>query len=518
MDNEKPMEQSITQEFGEVTEPAPEQRPGHGRRTALIITGIVAAVVMIGIGVAAIILNQPRVRFARGVSQMIKELAVYGNPALKQIDQALLQENMTNAPHTVKADMTATFPQSDVIDNLNLSVQIGMDRNDRLADMDFLAGTYRVNLINGNITVDDNTMYISAPKLLEDIYSLRLDTLGADYNASAWKDALGLDIDPDTSCDLFVQQEADYTNVNELMQALSPAVETLKESIVIQKAPDKASIKTKNKSMQCSGVSITIPQEAMNTFLVQFQQKFMASSMYQQKITEIIEQSSVTHLLEDNICSIVDGQADDILGVRCMNDVSVNLYMDSKGRIVRIEIPQAVEFKDSKIKSIELSADFTGEDRALDVISAQYKLNTVNGTKVFTVGRDASVTDEEYHENITLDIVGIDNTTELTMHYTNTWNLDTLAFDGALEFQLPKNTYRISADGSYQDIVEGKSYTLDLDTASIEMNGKALLRVAGKISEEPGMEDAQIPQSSVDLMQMDRTSIYDMFYKILTSL
>ena len=165
-----------------------------------------------------------------------------------------------------------------------------------------------------------------------------------------------------------------------------------------------------------------------------------------------------------------------------------------------------------------MSADFTGEDRALDVISAQYKLNTVNGTKVFTVGRNASVTDEEYQENITLDIVGIDNTTALTMNYTNTWNLDTLAFDGALEFRLPKNTYKISADGSYQDIVEGKSYTLDLDTASFEINDEALFRVAGTISEEPGMEETEIPQSSVDLMQMDRTSIYDMFYKILMSL
>lgn len=517
MDNEKQIEQPVSQEYGEVTGQTVEQ-PGQGRRTALIITGIVAVVAVVGIIAAAVILNQPRVRLARGISRMTKELAAYNSPVSKQINYTLLQENTINAPHTVKADMTATFPQSDVIDNLNLSVQIGMDRNNRLADMDFSAGTYRVNLVNGNIMVDDNTMYISTPKLLEDIYSLRLDTLGADYNKSAWKDALGLDIDPDTSCDLFVQQEADYTNVNELMQALSPAVETLEDSIVIQKAPDKVSVKAKNKSMQCSGISIMIPQEAANVFLTDFQQKFMASSMYQQKIMEIIEQSSITHLLEDDIRSFVDGKTDDILGVRCMSDVSVNLYMDSKGRIVRIETPQAVEFKDSKIKSIELSADFTGEDRALDVISAQYKLNTVNGIKVFTVGRDASVTDEEYHENITFDIVGIDNTTALTMNYTNTWDLDTLAFDGALEFRLPRNTYKISADGSYQDIVEGKSYMLDLDTASFEINDEALFRVAGTISEEPGMEETEIPQSSVDLMQMDSTDIYNMFYKMLVSL
>lgn len=49
--------------------------------------------------------------------------------------------------------------------------------------------------------VDDNTMYVSVPKLLNDTYRLQLDTLGADYNASAWKDQLGFKVDSDVSID-----------------------------------------------------------------------------------------------------------------------------------------------------------------------------------------------------------------------------------------------------------------------------------------------------------------------------
>ena len=489
-----------------------------GRRIIGIAAGVVAGLLAIGIVAAFIVLNQPEVRLARGISKMSKELTAYGNPAAKQINRSLLQENTRKEPHTLKVDITATFPQSDTLSMLNMDLEAGYDNENRQVGIDFNLGAYQIDLVKGTITVDDNTMYISIPKLLSDTYRLQLDTLGADYNASAWKDQLGFEVDPDVSIDFFAREDADYTDIEELVEALRPDAQALKNTILIQKASDKASVKTSNKSMQCSGVNITIPEDAMNTFLNSFQEKFMASSMYQQNITKLIEQSSIAYLLEDDIRELIDGQVEDVLDIRCMNDISLNLYMDSKGRIVRIMTPQAVECKDSRIKSMELSADLTGADRALDVIEAVYKLNTVNGTESYSIRRDASVTDEEYKENLTLDVIGADNETALTMCYKNTWELDTLAFDGGLELEFGDEKYKLSADGSYKDIVEGESYTLDLDTASFEADDKALLRVAGTFGIEQGMGEVEVPQDCVNFMQMDSTSIYQMFYQMLTSL
>ena len=472
------------------------------RRNLGIIAGVVVVLLITGISAALIVLNQPKVRLARGISKMSKELTAYSSPAAKQINKSLLQKNTMKGPYTLKIDMTATFPENDTLSMLNMDLEAGCDNEVRQANIDFNLGAYQMNLVNGTIMVDDNTMYVSVPKLLNDTYRLQLDTLGADYNASAWKDQLGFKVDSDVSIDFFTREDADYTNMEELMDALSEDAQTLKDTIVVQKASDKASIKTSNKSMQCSGVNITIPKDAMNVFLNSFQGKFMASSMYQQGITKLIEQSSIAYLLEDDIRELVDGQVEDVLDIRCMNDISLNLYMDSKGRI----------------KSMELSADLAGTDRTLDVIEATCKLNTVNGTETYSISRDASVTDEEYKEDLTLDVVGTDNMTALTMRYKNTWKLDTLAFDGRIELESGDEKYKLSADGSYKDIVEGQSYTLDLDTASLEVDDKALMRIAGTFGIEQGMGEVEIPQDSIDLMQMDSTSIYQMFYQMLTSL
>ena len=62
---------------------------------------------------------------------------------------------------------------------------------------------------------------------------------------------------------------------------------------------------------------------------------------------KLIEQSSIAYLLEDDIRELVDGQVEDALDIRCMNDISLNLYMDSKGRNRPYMTPQAIECKDS---------------------------------------------------------------------------------------------------------------------------------------------------------------------------
>ena len=260
------------------------------RRNIGIIAGVVVVLLITGISAALIVLNQPKVRLARGISKMSKELAAYSNPAAKQINRSLLQENTMKGPYTLKIDMTATFPENDTLSMLNMDLEAGCDNEVRQANIDFNLGAYQMNLVNGTIMVDDNTMYVSVPKLLNDTYRLQLDTLGADYNASAWKDQLGFKVDSDVSIDFFTREDADYTDMEELMDALSEDAQTLKDTIVVQKASDKASIKTSNKSMQCSGVNIMIPKDAMNVFLNSFQEKFMASSMYQQSITKLIEQ------------------------------------------------------------------------------------------------------------------------------------------------------------------------------------------------------------------------------------
>ena len=59
------------------------------RRNIGIIAGVVVVLLIAGISAALIVLNQPKVRLARGISKMSKELTAYSSPAAKQINKSL---------------------------------------------------------------------------------------------------------------------------------------------------------------------------------------------------------------------------------------------------------------------------------------------------------------------------------------------------------------------------------------------------------------------------------------------
>lgn len=88
------------------------------RRNIGNIAGVVVVLLITGISAALIVLNQPKVRLARGISKMSKELTAYSSPAAKQINKSLLQKNTMKGPYTLKIDMTATFPENDTLSML----------------------------------------------------------------------------------------------------------------------------------------------------------------------------------------------------------------------------------------------------------------------------------------------------------------------------------------------------------------------------------------------------------------
>lgn len=495
------------------TAPMP-QKPKKGRAIAMVIVAVIAVA-----GVAAgVILNRPKVRLLRGMTDLAAQIQAYRNPAMEQIDLATLRDNMQKEAYTTTAGLTVTLPGNEEVSTLNIDMNMGRDNENRKANIDLELGAYYLNLAQGSIIVDDNTMYISLPKLLSDTYSIRLDTLGADYRSSIWKQELGLDIDEDAAYDFFAQSKADYTSIYGLIEAMEPQAQTLKDSVLIEKATDKASVRGNSKSLLCSGVSVTIPQNDVNAFLTAFQENFKASSLYQQQVAQLIEKYGVAYLTEDKLRTDIESKVDAILGIRCMNDVSVNLYMDSRGRIVRIATPQPIAFKDSEIRSIELSANFLGTERTLDMVDAEYKLETADGTQTYTLDREASITQTQYTDHFVWEKIGADNQSAYMLGYDNTWNLDTLKFDKELVLEVDADTFKYSADGVYKDITKGEAYTLDIHTASLYCNDEALIRAAGDIGVAPGMETADTPQSVVDLMSIDSEKLYNMLYEVLTAL
>lgn len=512
MNEEKP---PVTpQIYGEVPPTMPQKKS----KLPFIILGVILVVIIAAGAAAYVLLNSPKARLAKGVANMLKELSAYDDKVSEKINRPLLAENKRKSPHTTTVDLTVTVPEDDDMGNLNITMNAGLDYTNRLADIDFKLGVFHLNLIEGNMIVDNNQMYVSLPKLLKDTYSMKLDTLGADYNRSEWKNELEYELEEDFSLDIFEEeQESEYDDVDEIQEQLEADISLLKNSISIGKVPEKVTIQRSGKDYKCSGVSVTIPRDAMNTFLDRFQEEFMNSSLYQDEVTRTVEEYATAYFVKEDIQEMVDEYTNDILGIRCKNDLTLYLYMDSHSHILRIATPSKIEFKDSNLKGIQMKADFTGTDRTLDVINAECTVETVDETETFEFGRDASVTNEIYDENITFDYIDNNNTTVLSLGYTNTWNLTNAEFDSKVSIKMEDESAELSAEGGYSNIIEGEGYTLDISTASLVLDGETIVRTAGTISIAPGMKETTVPEQSVSFFDMDSTAIYSMLYEMISS-
>lgn len=490
------------------------------KNTGLIVGIIVGVIVLLAVSagvIFAIIMNSPKVRLAKGTANMVKEMAEYASPAAEQIAFTEISNNIRNSQYASNMDFTFTLPENEDIDNINLSIQSNVDRSNELASIDFSIGAYHLSLVEGNMTISDNEMYITLPKLVKDTYSLRLDTIGADYNNSEWAKELGLEVDKNASYDFFADNE-DNHDWDDFAKELETDMQTLKESVTIAKADDKIAFERDGKIINCRGVRITISKDAMNTFLSCFQEEFKKSKVYQDEVARLIDEYATAYLDQSDIEAMVDGYMDDIFGIRCKNDVVFNIYMDRKGRIVRIATKEAQDFNSSDVKSVDFCIDFKGVQRALDVIDGTITVAMQDDTYQISVTREADVSDTTLDEDISITCKGDTSHEMISAYFKNKWDLENLEFDGAFGIDTGEHTIDITADGSFTDYVKGESYTLDIGTASMVIDDKALLRVAGTVDQKPCTESIDVPAQSKYLFDMTTSEIYALVYEIVTSM
>jgi hypothetical protein len=73
----------------------------------------------------------------------------------------------------------------------------------------------------------------------------------------------------------------------------------------------------------------------------------------------------------------------------------------------------------------------------------------------------------------------------------------------------------LSANGSFEDIIEGKAYTLEVKNAMLSVNGGNMVIVSGKYTYEPSNDTIEAPSNSIDVLKMTETEIENTFYSVL---
>ena len=480
-------------------------------RTGLII-GIIAAAVVVVIAAAVAVFfvgmslgSKPELRLQAAMAKMASEMAEYGSSLSEQIDfEAIGELRETGTIHS-NIDVSVTV-KSDETTNVEFNIDALQNESLEKANYDIKVGMYGFQIPFANVAAASDTLYISVPQFLKDTYRVELANLGEKFNSSQWAELFDTTLPDDYSVKLFQKNDNEGAS-KELFAVLDKSSQVIKENTTFENIKDKENGR--------AGVRITVARDAVNQYMEALGEDIFESDFYALYMEQLMERAGDADegaRLKETADLFIKGAT----SLRLRTDYVLDFYFDQKGRIVNISSPVDMETMDGAVLAYNIN--FSGEERALDVVEGGIYVK--NGGEITYVGveRNAMVSDTFYNEDVKLLFQTDDHDDDMTFSYVNDFNKEDFSFDMELLVDIPDGKLLFDADGEFTDIVKGEGYTFRLNNSSLEVDDEELCYLSAVIKLEPSDEEPEIPNNSVDLLGMNMQEIQEMVYEAIGSI
>ena len=416
------------------------------KKGALI--GLVCGIVVMGIAVigaaAAVVLNTPSVKVARGVSKLFAEAAAQERIFGGQFDFGKIQEIYGKGSYknkvSVNMDIEGINDYAVSIDGTVLCDSINEKMNEEIK----ISLAY-YELLSMQMAVDKTDVYVDIPALYEGSLVFDSRNIGEQYNNSIFAEYADEEIADDFSLDFFNQTVYDTdSGVKELLELI--------KNSEIKKDDSTVNAKVGSREVKCTGYLLTFRKDDINRFL---------DTLY--------------------------ADADESYEVK--GDLELLLYMDRKNNIRQIETKKEI-VTGGLTDKISAALRFAGEANVLDTIKG--KINVVEDGSEIEVNFDYSGIKEgrSYHQ--TLQCKAKSELTDLAaVDYSAVWDLDNAGYDMDIEVNVADKNYKMELAGSVE--TDAYSFYMDFDDCVLYMDREKVAGFDGSYSVEPLAEEVKIP-------------------------
>jgi hypothetical protein len=386
------------------------------------------------------------------------------------------------------------------------------DLGNNLWDADIDVGAYGFSLNIGSLTYDNQDLYVQSRFLGSDTYKVALANFTDDFNNSAWSNMLGVEI-PEDAIDTYTGLETvDYSEYKDLFVELWKGA---KENVKYSSIKGKKEFEVDGDKIKCTGIEVAVDRDYINDSISDAIDALMESY-----INSINMDSLSNYSTDDFDMDEFNEEIATLKSIEVTSDVVFDIYLDSKGRIVNMSTPADIEFTNNSeerlIEAVSFDLNFSGSERRVDVISGDVYIKADGEIACISVERNASVSDDEYIENLIFDVTSDSNDDVYTVIYSDTWDKQNRSFDMTIAMnENNEESFSVSMNGDFEDIVTGEAYTLNLKNAKLSLEGENVLIISGQYTYEPSKDSIGVPQDAVNLLDMTETEAGSMIYGVL---
>ncbi len=450
-----------------------------GMVTAIVLVAVIVAAIGIGVAVHASMSRSPQVRLAKGFENLAEEMYAGERAVLEDVDYPAIAETMRTEGGSLDLSLNFTMPGEDTI---GFDYIQNYDHANKLMSAEFVVSAYNVSLAQMNLAADEDRFYFGMPGIISNTYYIDAANFGQEYNASVWRELLGVDgLDDDYALDLFPEvakeDEAGSGGI------FGKDIKKLAEGITIENSKDTKKIEMDGKTVSCSGISVTIDKEVMNDFLDELEAELAAS-----------------------------GQGD-ISVFRFKKDIKLTFYLDNKDRIVCIETAEKVKLEDSAVETIEFTFVFSGKERTMDEVSGNVEMVSPDDTLYMDITGEASLTADVY-ESVYKVVFSDEAGNEANLLYNISWDIKNKEFDADFKVYDEYEELTFEMVGGFEDIEKGKCATFRLGQLKVLLDEEEVCRFSGALTVGPVTDKIEMPSEAVNFMTMSQEDIFGLINEI----
>jgi len=450
----------------------------------IIIAAIVLIGVFAGIGVYAIVNNNPKVKVIKGLKATSEELQnketltekIAGKSYLKDLEEKGMNQNMKFTINSTNLKGLAE------LNGAGISIDSSIDQKNKKLMLN-IGGEYKgTSIAKAQFYTDNKKLMLSVPELYNSWFTCDAENIQNQYNNSLFSQngklpnqeisikAFGNDGDK------ILDKEFCDAIVKGYLKDNAEKLTTIGNNIKVEKSKETKNIEIGGVNQECTGYDVVISGQDAKMFIASIYDYMLQDEGIKKVITEQVRYS---YMQQDKKYTSPEAMVDDMYGQMkkardsfessvTFDDVNATIYIDKKGRAVSIESNTAINNGNGEKVDIKCSNDFKGKDNVGDIIDMSMELSN-NGEKIkIDLDNSNNIKDDTINEE--MNLVLSSNNQPMNIKMKSVYNTKSGDFDASADLSAQGEGFAVSCNGNTSFDKSSKKLALDFDKIDIKTN------------------------------------------------
>jgi hypothetical protein len=489
----------------------------------IIIAAIVLIGVFAGVGVYAIVNNNPKVKVIKGLKATSEELQnketftekIAGKDYLKALEEKGINQNMK---FTIN---TTNLKELVGLNGAGISIDSSIDKKNKKL-MFNIGGEYKgTSIAKAQFYTDNKKLMLSVPELYNSWFTCDAENIQDQYNNSLFaqngklpNQEISIKAFGDEGDEILDKEFCDAV-IKGYLKTNAEKLTTIGKNIKVEKSKETKNIEIGGANQECTGYDVIISGQDAKNFIASIYDYMLQDEGIKKIITQQVRYS---YMQQDKKYSSPEAMVDDMYGQMkkardsfessvTFDDVNATIYIDKKGRAVSIESNTVINNGNSDKVEVKYSSDFKGKNNLGDIIDMSMELSN-NGEKI-KIDLDNSTTTKDDTINEEMNLVLASNSQPMNIKIKSGYNTKSGDFDASADLSVQGEGFTGSCNGNANFDKSSKKLALDFDKINIKSNfnseeinmsldGSYAMAPLDKTIEEPTGEKLELFKLSQD--------------------